>query len=140
MSYEKQTWKNGDIITAEKLNHMEDGISESSIGGDSPIYLIVDMGDENGYTLYKATENDIHIITYGEIMNKLIIANFVGLGSAVFVCSQQQDDSCVFEGSGSTFVSTQAVIWSVFGTGTASDNVSNLSVESANWTVTPRTT
>jgi len=27
MSYEKQEWANGDIITADKLNHMEDGIA-----------------------------------------------------------------------------------------------------------------
>ena len=27
MSYTKQTWANGDIITASKLNHMEDGIA-----------------------------------------------------------------------------------------------------------------
>ena len=27
MSYEKQTWATGDTITANKLNHMEDGIS-----------------------------------------------------------------------------------------------------------------
>lgn len=27
MAYEKQTWKKGDTITAEKLNHMEDGIA-----------------------------------------------------------------------------------------------------------------
>ena len=29
MSYEKQTWVTGETITAEKLNHMEDGIMES---------------------------------------------------------------------------------------------------------------
>ena len=28
MSYEKQTWVVGETITAEKLNHMEDGIAE----------------------------------------------------------------------------------------------------------------
>lgn len=35
MAYEKQTWKTGDVITAEKLNHMEDGIKEYAdmIGG-----------------------------------------------------------------------------------------------------------
>lgn len=27
MAYEKQTWVVGDTITAEKLNHMEDGIA-----------------------------------------------------------------------------------------------------------------
>lgn len=30
-SYEKQTWTTGDVITAEKLNHIEEGI-ESGIG------------------------------------------------------------------------------------------------------------
>lgn len=29
MSYTKQTWNTGDIITAAKLNHMEDGIGNS---------------------------------------------------------------------------------------------------------------
>lgn len=27
MSYEKNTWQKGDVITANKLNHMEDGIA-----------------------------------------------------------------------------------------------------------------
>lgn len=31
MAYEKYTWVDGELITAEKLNHMEDGIAE---GGD----------------------------------------------------------------------------------------------------------
>jgi hypothetical protein len=37
MAYEKQTWQTGDIITAEKLNHMEDGIVGGTlvIGGFS---------------------------------------------------------------------------------------------------------
>ena len=26
MAYEKQTWANGDVITANKLNHIKDGI------------------------------------------------------------------------------------------------------------------
>lgn len=29
MSYEKQTWETGDIITSAKLNHMEDGIADT---------------------------------------------------------------------------------------------------------------
>lgn len=31
MSYEKQTWQTGDIITAEKLNHIEDGIEKTGL-------------------------------------------------------------------------------------------------------------
>ncbi len=33
MSYEKQTWTTGETITAEKLNHIEDGIAEGGTGG-----------------------------------------------------------------------------------------------------------
>ena len=33
MSYEKQTWANGDVITAEKLNHIEDGVYANSQSG-----------------------------------------------------------------------------------------------------------
>ena len=29
MAYEKQNWKTGDVITEEKLNHMEDGIANT---------------------------------------------------------------------------------------------------------------
>ena len=29
MAYEKQTWQTGDVITQEKLNHMEDGIEDA---------------------------------------------------------------------------------------------------------------
>lgn len=34
MSYEKHTWVNGEVITADKLNHMEDGISDGGGGCD----------------------------------------------------------------------------------------------------------
>ena len=42
MSYEKQTWANGDVITAEKLNHIEDGV-----GGDTfYVKFKSDMGQQ----------------------------------------------------------------------------------------------
>ena len=34
MSYTPTNWQNGDVITAEKLNHMEDGIASSSASYD----------------------------------------------------------------------------------------------------------
>lgn len=34
MAYNKTVWKNGDVITAEKLNHLECGVSEG--GADGP--------------------------------------------------------------------------------------------------------
>ena len=50
MAYEKTTWANGDIITAAKLNNMEDGI-ESIIGLPS-------FSGANGTYLLKLTKSD----------------------------------------------------------------------------------
>ena len=32
MSYTKNTWQTGDIVSSEKLNHMEDGIADAQNG------------------------------------------------------------------------------------------------------------
>lgn len=40
MSYTKQTWATGDVITADKMNHMEDGIAEG--GGFLAVEMDVD--------------------------------------------------------------------------------------------------
>lgn len=37
MAYTKQTWQTGETITAEKLNHMEDGIAGAGGGVSSRI-------------------------------------------------------------------------------------------------------
>lgn len=36
MAYEKQTWNTGDVITAEKLNHIESGIENEQVGPQGP--------------------------------------------------------------------------------------------------------
>ena len=65
MSYTKQTWTTGDTITAEKLNHMEDGISEGggSSGGENVVFV-------------RATQNDSYTVwefekTLSEIMEMM---------------------------------------------------------------------
>ena len=45
MSYDKQTWQRGDVITANKLNHMEDGIATG--GGVLVVNLIDEGADHN---------------------------------------------------------------------------------------------
>lgn len=42
MAYTKQTWECGDTITADKLNHMEDGIEECCGGGEPLIVHVLD--------------------------------------------------------------------------------------------------
>lgn len=49
MAYEKQTWTTGDVITQEKLNHMEDGIAGASGGGGVFVINVSDI-DLSNYT------------------------------------------------------------------------------------------
>lgn len=43
MTYEKQTWATEDVVTADKLNHMEDGIA---VGSDLKVaYITVKRGN-----------------------------------------------------------------------------------------------
>lgn len=44
MAYEKQTWNTGDVITEEKLNHIEDGIAN----GGSGCGVLTASSDGNG--------------------------------------------------------------------------------------------
>ena len=45
MSYTKQTWQTGEVITATKLNHMEDGIENAGGGGALIIEMTLDETD-----------------------------------------------------------------------------------------------
>lgn len=40
MAYTKNTWKTGDIVSSQKLNHMEDGIANA--------YEVMVINDTNG--------------------------------------------------------------------------------------------
>ena len=46
MSYTKNTWANGDVITAAKLNNMEDGIEGAGGGGGYDAVIIVSYDEE----------------------------------------------------------------------------------------------
>lgn len=63
MSYNKQTWQTGDIITADKLNHMEDGIAS---GG---VFLVTatDSGEQNIFTIDKSYSEIIAALNNGQI-------------------------------------------------------------------------
>ena len=58
MAYTKQTWTCGDEITAEKLNHMEDGI-ENAGGGTDTLIIRVDRVEETT-TYYDHTWQDVY--------------------------------------------------------------------------------
>lgn len=43
MAYQKQSWQTGETITAQKLNHIEDGISNNISSGNSDNILTVEV-------------------------------------------------------------------------------------------------
>lgn len=45
MTYEKQEWKCGDVVTADKLNHIEDGIANCG-GGSEPLIVTFTQEEE----------------------------------------------------------------------------------------------
>ena len=52
MAYDKQTWVSGEVITAVKLNHMEDGIaSAGSGGGGTEVFNIDSIIDQQTWTI-----------------------------------------------------------------------------------------
>ena len=57
--YEKQTWNTGDVITEEKLNHMEDGIASGCSGGGVMI-VNVNHDRDTGNDILDKTWKEIH--------------------------------------------------------------------------------
>ena len=62
MSYEPKTWECGDTITAEALNHLEQGVANAGGGGTEPL-IVHAVGDSSPYHLDK---------TYAEIHSALL--------------------------------------------------------------------
>ena len=64
MSYVKQTWQTGDVVTSAKLNHMEDGIAAG--GGSGGGVLVVGM-DTTTFTLDKTWQEIYDAMAAGQI-------------------------------------------------------------------------
>ena len=77
MAYEKQTWVNGETITQEKLNHMEDGIA--NMGSDAGYECEIRSGDQlldETVTTQKEEESDPFAsarLAYSELIDADVI-------------------------------------------------------------------
>ena len=61
MAYDKYTWQTGEVITAEKLNHIEDGIADMEGGGSSG------EGDSNGFFVIRTIDYDLDEGTWSRV-------------------------------------------------------------------------
>ncbi len=66
MAYEKQSWSTGDVITADKLNHMEDGIYIAKDDNDFIIEVEFDSVNEFKYVANKTIEEINEAFTEGK--------------------------------------------------------------------------
>ncbi len=75
MAYTPTEWKSGDVITAEKLNNIEEGISENN----SDLFMLVNAEtvDNNTLTAIDKTFDEIanFIINGGVVMMRLVNKN-----------------------------------------------------------------
>lgn len=78
MAYTKQTWNNGDIITADKLNHIEDGIVNSENGYEYSVEP-QEIINESVTTLSTPYSYFMGNFSYGELIDAdSIIVTFDG--------------------------------------------------------------
>lgn len=82
MAYEKQTWVTGEVITKEKLNHMEDGIANG--GG----FLITTINTETGKL--DKTWNELHNAFEAKI--PVFVWMSETIGSDMFIINKVWED------------------------------------------------
>lgn len=85
MSYEKQTWVTGDVITAAKLNHMENGI-ESSNGGAFVITVTATEEEVGGeYVTTYSSDKTLEEIKSAYASSPAIICKYVSPYNNIYI-------------------------------------------------------
>ena len=57
MAYTKTNWKDGDVISAEKMNKIEQGIEDAGSSGGSGNVLVVDVSTATFGEMYQAVQD-----------------------------------------------------------------------------------
>lgn len=73
MAYTKTNWKDGDVISAEKMNKIEQGIEDAGASGGSGDVLVVDVSTATFGEMYQAVQDGKTILG----KNCLVIPNLI---------------------------------------------------------------
>lgn len=76
MTYTKNTWANGDVITAAKLNNMEDGIANA--GGGWPWFTVTTQGFSNQAEFNSANFCYVKAVESGQYAGQLVAIGEAG--------------------------------------------------------------
>lgn len=70
LDYTENTWQTGDIITAEKLNNIEDGITALDAKDIDSVTVTVNAGHEDNPTATGKVENGVLTLTFTGLQGK----------------------------------------------------------------------
>lgn len=116
MSYTKQTWATGDIITAEKLNHMEDGIAGGGGGSAIPMMTLTVIAPEGtteeetyGWMCFNNNNNMLQmpILTKGENIIKML---YMQEHDEVFPCNYRNIGTHTFSNLVNCIIDEDAIL------------------------------
>lgn len=129
MAYEKQTWKCGDTITADRMNHIEDGIANVDVGYSCSKEWVT-LTEESMTTVEESESSASSFFAYSAPITADIIK--VTFNSTEYTCSKIADDDITYYGG----VSEQEPVFSEYPfavvSGTSpSGSYNNLITESA---------
>ncbi len=73
MAYTKTNWKDGDVISAEKMNKIEQGIEDAGASGGGNNVFVVDFGTATFNEMYQAVQDGKTVLG----KNCLVIPNLI---------------------------------------------------------------
>lgn len=82
MTYEKTTWVNGDIITAEKLNKIEEGINQMI--GSLPVCVTTHYDYTTSYRIIDKTYKELHDLVSNDIFVYVVITSSSDSGNSYY--------------------------------------------------------
>lgn len=95
MAYEKQEWNCGDTITAEKMNHIEEGIENASQGGGSNVFTITFSTTSRPSTSQGRQVVNMENLTADKTFSELLEAYQQGVPIYAFVATLSELDDTI---------------------------------------------
>lgn len=140
MAYTKQSWKTGDVITADKLNHMEDGIGSGGSTGLEMVLRFTGAMENNASNIITLQAPDFEDIEQacanGEFVQASVYYSLIGSTHGNMYLYSKSTECTVGDGAITLVFSVNQTVQAltVVNDGTAILAVSSTSVKNYTWT------
>lgn len=113
MAYQKTIWQTGDIITAQKLNNIEEGIESVASSSDESNVVIITAtvllidSSQNSYNVVNYSHTFSEILEYVKA-GKLVIAR---VGEVQSVEQKPMEEYTLFENTSASYAEYTHAVW-----------------------------